>query len=389
MNLESSFSQFFTSDAFDLISNYITNLKNYLIRARTDRNQQEVVINGIFEFISEYVSDYKNCKLNFSETLKLIEDIGSPSEIVQSLDIKSKELTSINENICTYCKSEISQDAQFCEVCGRTDLNQIKIPSSTNKEDSEFNRFTYFRTSIKQSIIDKPYSRSFLLCLLSLTFLISIYFILDMYLLKTQDNIIKNSTLGIQYTIFTYLGYGFLISLVLSLPISIIYGIFNDLLFKDFKSKKFHYYKLMEQIEGNLVGGFLMVIFGITFYILMLSIVISSKIFIENFTFMAYSWLILTIGSIFPLVYYGSGSRPYELNLTQLNILKYKIDKRNSKYAVIFYKKYFFHVISISVATCIITVQNINWLSFLLGTLLYYLIHLLIINGLLTMKMYS
>ncbi len=161
-------SKYFTSDAWQVVNSFIESLQEKLDQFKVPSTYQDSVFSGIQEFLLDFVSDYEeNAKITFSETLSLIQDIGSPSEIIQSMEFsgeeaktqtealalektkkKSIKLTSIS---CPSCSWFNESDSIFCDNCGR------KLDVSEKKSRSRF------RISLPQEIISSPLISGFLL----------------------------------------------------------------------------------------------------------------------------------------------------------------------------------------------------------------------------------
>ena len=368
------FKKYFTSDSSDLISNYIINLENYMTREGVYTEQINVVINGILEFIGEYATNYKDEKINFSATLGLIEEIGSPTEIVQSLDFKKTNLVS-ESIICQYCKMTNAIDNIYCEFCGKS----IKKILKSNEQDNQTEYYPYknFIPTRKQDIIDHPYSRSYLL-------FTAIFTLLFIFLSYTSDFWkITGHVDGLLFFVGSFL-FSLVVALIISLFFSIVFGLIMDIIYKDFKSAKFQYDKIIEHFEENLVAGFMMVFFGIT--ILTLTTFYKS----ELIPFTAFFWIAVMIINYLYLIFYGRQSfRPKTLSLTQLNLLKFNIEKKNRDKYYKFNKTVILPIILLSIITSLILNPAITLTPLLLSVMIFSLLYLAILNGFLIMQINS
>ncbi|MFX0094488.1 MAG: hypothetical protein ACFFBD_22310, partial [Candidatus Hodarchaeota archaeon] len=78
----------FTPDAWQMFNSFLWSLQEKMDEFNITQEQQTSVFSGIKEYLQEYIEDYKNSALiPFEETMELISNIGSPSEILQALDL--------------------------------------------------------------------------------------------------------------------------------------------------------------------------------------------------------------------------------------------------------------------------------------------------------------
>lgn len=122
-------SNYFTSDGWRMIISFVENLKKRLDQFDVDDEEKESIFNGIEEFIQEFVEEYKNrAKITFNEALSLIREIGSPSEIIQSMDLtieqmmkcdSVKDTQESDKIICKACSWPNEPDSKFCDSCGK------------------------------------------------------------------------------------------------------------------------------------------------------------------------------------------------------------------------------------------------------------------------------
>ncbi|MFX0184041.1 MAG: hypothetical protein ACFE95_13240 [Candidatus Hodarchaeota archaeon] len=186
-------STYFTSDAWQLIDSFLNNLQNKMDQFNITTEEQLTVFSGIEEFILEFVENYKDrAKITFTEALGLIQDIGSPSEILHSMDfpidqipkqeavVTQKETISdfhiSNKVVCNTCSWTNEPDSLFCDHCGtrieeiREDAKSIDLPR------------------IPQEVINYPYIALFLLIYLVLI-IIGMYTIVFAYSPLTEPNL--------------------------------------------------------------------------------------------------------------------------------------------------------------------------------------------------------
>ncbi len=169
-------STYFSPDAWQLVISFLINLQEKLEQFNISMEQQTTVFNGIEEFIQEFIEEYRdNGIINFENSIELIGEIGSPSEILQAIEVSIEEIksrTNILENpksrkkhekgnklLCRYCSWANESDARFCENCGR---KIYELVEATNP------------IQLPQAIINHPFKTSILLSYLALIILGSI-----------------------------------------------------------------------------------------------------------------------------------------------------------------------------------------------------------------------
>lgn len=129
-------SVYFTSDGWRMITSFVENLNKKLNQFDIGVEEKKSVLNGIEEFIQEFVEEYKDrSKINFDEVLGLIREIGSPSEIIQSMDITIEQmmkhdsmenLQKLGRIICKNCNWPNEHDSRFCDNCGKKLIELMK-----------------------------------------------------------------------------------------------------------------------------------------------------------------------------------------------------------------------------------------------------------------------
>jgi hypothetical protein len=166
-------STYFTSDAWQLINSFLNNLQKKMDKFNIATEEQMTVFIGIEEFVLEFIENYKDrAKITFTEALGLIQDIGSPSEILHSMDfpieqIPKQEFVITQEDIttgiqkydkvvCNACSWSNEPNSLFCDHCGtrifeiKEDVKAVNLPR------------------IPQEVINSPYIALFLLIYLVL-----------------------------------------------------------------------------------------------------------------------------------------------------------------------------------------------------------------------------
>lgn len=170
------FSVYFTSDAWQLINSFLNNIQTKMDRFNITSEEQKTILCGIEEYILEFIENYKDrAKITFVEALELIQEIGSPSEILHSMDlpfdetIKPKIVTPEEESpvdsstytkvICRACDWPNEPDSRFCDHCG------VRI------EESIKGRREFRLPGLPDEIIVFPHISGFLLTYLALIFI--------------------------------------------------------------------------------------------------------------------------------------------------------------------------------------------------------------------------
>lgn len=237
-------SPYFMDDSWRLIKTFLENLQTKLIEFNVPHDQQSSILNGTEEFIYEFVEEFKNKeKINFNRTLSLLKEIGSPTDIIMSLDLVEpvskmaqspmKKITT-QTIICKNCFHVNDSETQFCENCGRPLAQKMKI---------------------KQEIIDHPYSVSFL----------GIYVILIVsgaiwgYMFPDLNEVPSNP-------IFLFYASAVMM-LTPTIIISIISGAILNHLTGERKSFKLKYNMALEHFEESFAVGFVILFLeGIIFF---------------------------------------------------------------------------------------------------------------------------
>ncbi|MFX1505800.1 MAG: hypothetical protein ACFFDC_06750 [Promethearchaeota archaeon] len=164
------FSKFFTSDAWHLVDSFINNLQTKMDQFNIETEEQTTILGGIEEYILEFIENYKDkAKVTFVEALQLIQEIGSPSEILHSMDlpfdqtdqselITTEEFSPSDKVICRGCDWPNEPESRFCDHCG------VKIGEIID------HKWKSRLPSIPYEVIESPYISGFLLAYLVLVF---------------------------------------------------------------------------------------------------------------------------------------------------------------------------------------------------------------------------
>ncbi|MCY3413235.1 MAG: hypothetical protein INQ03_16465 [Candidatus Heimdallarchaeota archaeon] len=76
-----------STDARDLMRSYLNSINQVFIGKNINPQQKSEVFNGIFAYIDEFIDERDGRQLSFNETISLIDRLGSPSEILQSMNL--------------------------------------------------------------------------------------------------------------------------------------------------------------------------------------------------------------------------------------------------------------------------------------------------------------
>lgn len=240
MNPTDDILQHFSKEASPLIRSYLLSLEDTIAKYDIDPTQKTTVFNGIYSYIDEFIEE-KSIPISFADTMKLLDQLGSPTEILHSLNL---------------------QDGHDVPVAKPTGV--IITPT-----DGFYGRF-------KQGIIDHPYSSGIFgsyLVLIALNLLWELYRNTD----QSMSAILRSS---------------FLPFIIPALVLGIIFGIVVSRIYRDDASFEVKYKNLSEEYEetpvlamiftyvisGPLFGGIAVVVseynsdimafFGISFAIL-------------------------------------------------------------------------------------------------------------------------
>ncbi len=235
--------EFFTIDAWYLVKTFFTNLSDKLKEEGTPESQQRTIVEDLNYYISEFVGEYKNKeKLSYETALKLLREIGSPTDIILALEsekipTKASEIEikikTTAQRICSNCHYPNTAEAIFCENCGKkfVSLNQLK-------------------ERIIQETIDHIYLASFIV----------IYTVLGGLGFVLNTPYVPNPV--------ERLAMSFGMLLVPSLVFSLIAGAILNLFTKEMKSFQVKYNMLLNHFEERFIWGFFFVFFGFLIFAL-------------------------------------------------------------------------------------------------------------------------
>ncbi len=172
-----SLSDSFTDDAIFLIQSYFDKLTTRLDNSGVPSTKQKFIVRGLYYFINEYIEDHshKGNLINFETTLEILNEIGSPTDIIQTISF-SKDVQTIfpeaNQQsgaqtiskvtptsrsipsrvldhpiICKYCNTSNDPSSNYCESCGRNFFSQQELHQNIRQEMIDHNYFLIFITS--------------------------------------------------------------------------------------------------------------------------------------------------------------------------------------------------------------------------------------------------
>lgn len=229
------FERYFTDDGWYLVKSYFSKLRTKMEDLDVPKDKQNSTFRGLNEYLEEFIEDKKERgRINFDLALKLVQEIGSPTEIFIMIDYPNKNL--IDESKISYGKGD--KGALECKNCFFKNVETAKYCENCGQELLE----KLLKTKIKQGIIDHPYLFSFAFMYLTLIFLAQIIIIIWKGLQNYSDPV---------FTILTSILYTF----VPVLMIALISGWILDKFFGDQKSFKIKYTKLLNDFENNFAAG--------------------------------------------------------------------------------------------------------------------------------------
>ncbi len=275
-----SLSESFTEDAVFLIHSYFNKLQNKLETSGVPQTKQGFIVRGLYYFINEYIEDHtsKNHIISFETTLEILNEIGSPTDIIQTLSFTKDSQTTftMKENgssiepvstfrsttpvskspqkvnhqiICKYCYTSNINSSNYCESCGRNLFDQQDLPQS-----------------IKQEIIDHNYFSTFLFCWFGLViFQILFYasFGISVFSLLFPD--IHVRSWGIPFP--EELALSMILSFIPAFIVAFIIGfIIDELYLNKLKSSKQKYNQVIENFQERFILGIWLTVTGIILF---------------------------------------------------------------------------------------------------------------------------
>ncbi|MFX0186031.1 MAG: hypothetical protein ACFE95_23355, partial [Candidatus Hodarchaeota archaeon] len=277
-----SLSENFTEDAIFFIHSYFEKLEKKLETSGVPQTKQGFIIRGLYYFINEYIEDHtnKNNIISFETTLEILNEIGSPTDIIQTLsftkdsqmiftkkdngssieptfgstDTVSKSPQIVNQQIlCKYCFTSNSYSSNYCESCGRNLLYQQDLPQS-----------------IKQEVIDHNYFITFLFCWFGLViFQILFYTYFGISTLSLLFPDIQVRRWGIPFPAELVLS--MVLSFIPAIIVTFIIGfILDEMYLNKLKSSKQRYNQAIENLHGRFFLGIWLTIIGIVLFVILI-----------------------------------------------------------------------------------------------------------------------
>ncbi|MFX0141356.1 MAG: hypothetical protein ACFFDN_47400 [Candidatus Hodarchaeota archaeon] len=274
-----SLSENFTEDALFFIHSYFDKLQKKLETSGVPQTKQGFIIRGLYYFINEYIEDHtsKNNIISFETTLEILNEIGSPTDIIQTLSFNkdsrmtftmkdsgssieptfgstvlvSKSPQKANQEIlCKYCFTSNSYSSNYCESCGRNLLYQQDLPQS-----------------IRQELIDHNYFITFLFCWFGLAiFQILFYTSFGISILSLLFPDIQLRRWGIPFPeeLVLSMVLSFIPAFIVTFIISFI---LDELYLNKLKSSKQRYNQAIENLQERFFLGIWLTITGILLFV--------------------------------------------------------------------------------------------------------------------------
>ena len=273
-----SLSENFTEDAIFLIHSYFDKLQKKLESSGVPQTKQGFIIRGLYYFINEYIEDHtsKNNIISFETTLEILNEIGSPTDIIQTLSFTKDSpigFTTSNKGssikpvhtfesttpvlnlpqkqiLCKYCYTSNDYSSNYCESCGRNLLYQQNFPQS-----------------IKQEIIDHNYFITFLFSWFGLA-LFQIFFYASfgssMFSLLFPDIKIRQWGVPLSTLLPTELALSLILSAIPAVFVTFVIGfILDELFLNKLKSSKQKYNQTIDNLQGRFIIGIWLMVTGI------------------------------------------------------------------------------------------------------------------------------
>ncbi|MHA2370631.1 MAG: hypothetical protein ACXADX_17590 [Candidatus Hodarchaeales archaeon] len=246
-----SLNVYFTEDAWYVVQAYFSKLQKKMDDSGVPKKRQAFILSGLSDFINEYVEEYKDKeKINFDLALLLLREIGSPTDIVLTLDSpKDREtiaesgqlLESGKQRICQACHYSNDLEALFCENCGQRLVSEVGLAGK-----------------VKQELIDHTYLASFL-AIYSVLFVLGISWEI-LFHPSFGRSIQWDLPISIDLVIINVTMFGLAIFLM------VIAGTILDYRLKDKKSSKIKYKNALDNFERRFfLGAFLAFFSGLLF----------------------------------------------------------------------------------------------------------------------------
>lgn len=246
-----SLNVYFTDDAWYVVQAYFSKLQKKMEDSGVPKKRQTFILSGLSDFINEYVDEYKDKeKINFDLALLLLREIGSPTDIVLTLDSpKDREtiaesgqlLESGKQRICEACHYSNDLEALFCENCGQRLVSEVGLAGKA-----------------KQELIDHTYLASFL-AIYSVLFVLGVVWEI-LFHPSFGQSIQWDFPISFDLVIINVTMFGLAIFLM------VIVGAIFDYRLKDKKSSKIRSKNALDRFERRFfLGSFLAFFSGLLF----------------------------------------------------------------------------------------------------------------------------
>jgi hypothetical protein len=269
----------FTDDALFLVQSYFKKLVSKMEESGVPEAKQKFILNGLHYYLNEFIEDYTSQKkiISFESTLEILNEIGSPTEIIQTLSFT--RLSEMDSNFsdekvertsterikspvtferevqrdglirCRYCHTMNEKSSNYCDNCGNNLFSQGSSPQN-----------------FKQDLIDHNYFITFILCWITfaaVNIIIYVSFDVSMWSLLFPDVHIRKW--GIPFP--EDLAISMLFSIIPAIVTAIIGGyLLDELFFVNLKSQKQKYRQALENLHGRFFVGVWFFVFGILIF---------------------------------------------------------------------------------------------------------------------------
>ncbi len=313
MNISDDIRIYFVSEAWNLFLSYLESLEKAMERNDVNSEKQREVFDGIIDYVDEYVEELNVEKLSYNSTLNLLEDLGSPSEVLFAMDLLPKQLhnsTARNSPTltinCRRCNTNNPLNSNFCEICG--------TPTTGVKN---------FKSVVSQQVIDHPYSSIFI-CSYFIFVLSGVIYWTILNLSDLFYPVSLRILLSVSFSPIVIIG---------SLIIALVFGYFLNFFLHDLKSETFKVKKLLNSLEDNFAIALLLIALAVLLLDFLISAIISTSI---NGSSLSFFVLFLLIGGC-SLTILGLGNymaRPEDPDLFSLLKTKKIVNRRIRGYLI-------------------------------------------------------
>lgn len=318
----------FTRDAWEQFEQYLDNLGGKFKEFSIPQDLARKTIEGILDYVKGYIQELDNRALiNFAKALELITDLGSPSEVIQDMELPpvDKENIMVSPTMqpvdtgkhCVECGWKLETNVIYCQNCGKNSSIPERVFSP-----------------VKQWIIDRPNTAGILIAALAIVAILSLIgvWILIGALRNAQDGSIGPST-----SIEVDGGFIFLLAIFVVIS-GFVLGYFIDSIYGEYRSFKSRYNKLAESIETNYTIATLLLVLAFFVYAIVIG---NTSSLTEQYSLPLTFFVLLglPISYIITLLLNDRGKYS-EISYMQLLQIKRTISDRGS-HKIINFNKYF------------------------------------------------